>query len=268
MFYAGGGTLDGRQQQQQQMFRPRGGLEGFPPAADYRNSRNSFRSNHNMRGGYVAGGGGEPKIVAYVLGKVERRPVIDYEYPIEVRQDYYGGGRRRHTGHIETLGHVTSLAVLSEYRRLGLGRALMEQLQCHMQYYGGGHPGGADGHVTSCGLHVRVSNQAAYRLYQNDGYEIESVLPHYYQDGEEAYYMRKMLPPRSHRQTYTAFDNPLFGNKKVWKHGPEHMRLPRIHCAIVEEQEDHLDQQQIATESSSLGSSNSNNNEEWLTGSI
>eukprot|EP00529_Nitzschia_sp_RCC80_P024534 CAMPEP_0113459942 /NCGR_PEP_ID=MMETSP0014_2-20120614/10725_1 /TAXON_ID=2857 /ORGANISM="Nitzschia sp." /LENGTH=439 /DNA_ID=CAMNT_0000351567 /DNA_START=290 /DNA_END=1609 /DNA_ORIENTATION=+ /assembly_acc=CAM_ASM_000159 len=246
-------------------------------------------------GGRGGGGGGEPKIVAYVLGKVETRPVIEYDDPFmtggprpSARAPYHihNSGRRHHTGQFETLGHVTSLAVHHDYRRLGLAKALMEQLQTHMQHYrGGGHVGGQGSHnnnrdihggaVASCGLHVRVSNEAAYRLYQNDGYEVESVLPHYYQDGEEAYYMRKMLPRLQQRQrsSYTAFDNPLFfgNNKKIWRHGPEYLRLPRIHCAIdqEDEQQQQQQQQQQQTYDQRSGSpASSGNSEELLMGSM
>jgi ribosomal protein S18 acetylase RimI-like enzyme len=117
-------------------------------------------------------GHSQPKIVAYVLGKIESRPIVDYDDPIS-------GAHR-----VETLGHVTSLAVHHDFRRLGLATSLMEQLHHHLQSHG----------VQSCGLHVRTSNQAACRLYQEDGYEIAKIIPLYYQDGEDAYFMRKMIP--------------------------------------------------------------------------
>ena len=43
-------------------------------------------------------------------------------------------------------------------------------------------------------LHVRVSNAAAKRLYQDAlGYDIVNVIDRYYQDGENAYLMRSQL---------------------------------------------------------------------------
>jgi len=286
---------------QQQMFRP-------PKSPSHPSTSGFGYAGFGSSGG---GGGGEPKIVAYVLGKVETRPVIEYDDPFMTggpspptrqsrhRAPYHihNGGRRHHTGQFETLGHVTSLAVHHDYRRLGLAKALMEQLQTHMQHYRGGGQnhnhgmmrnvnGSGGAGVTSCGLHVRVSNEAAYRLYQNDGYEVESVLPHYYQDGEEAYYMRKMLPRLQQRQrsSYTAFDNPLFfgNNKKIWRHGPDCLRLPRIHCAIMDQEEINEDneQQQLQQHQqyqsydrqhrspASDNNNNSNNSEELLMGSM
>lgn len=105
-----------------------------------------------------------PNIVAYVLGKVEaRKPFEDSNPPI---------------------GHVTSLAVLQDYRRRGLAASLMDQLHLHLsKSYG----------VGAVGLHVRVSNKAATKLYERDGYFVESVIPQYYQDGEDAFFMKKAL---------------------------------------------------------------------------
>lgn len=247
---------------------------------------------------------GEPKIVAYVLGKVETRPVmdIDYDYPMhhQGRQGRYDRHRQPQP-QLETVGHVTSLAVQHEFRRSGLARALMAQLQSHLQHYsGGGNSSSASrGSVSSCGLHVRVSNQAACRLYQEDGYEIESVLPHYYQDGEEAYFMRKHLVPLSEEEerngrgyhTYSSPSRPsssrrqasthnygppllLFGTKKIWRHGPPDVRLPRIHCLLDETGEVVVDVSSSSSlsssslESTTTSNNNNHNNEELLTGSM
>lgn len=92
----------------------------------------------------------------------------------------------------QVLGHVTSLAVLKPYRRCGVAAELMRQLHYQMQ----------ECYPTSLGvgLHVRVSNIAACRLYQqNMGYEVQEIIPGYYQDGEDAYFMRKPFFPRNNR---------------------------------------------------------------------
>eukprot|EP00934_Nitzschia_sp_Nitz4_P007278 Nitzschia sp. Nitz4//scaffold278_size24532//7042//7995//NITZ4_008374-RA/size24532-processed-gene-0.7-mRNA-1//-1//CDS//3329545372//7268//frame0 len=147
----------------------------------------------------------ERRIVGYVLGKLE-------EYPISLREQQLraaakGAPKSSVWNHfssfqdsqtepelppLEWAGHVTSLAVLKEYRRLGLAQSLMSQLHAHLQkdtYYPYFNP------IRACGLHVRASNHGAWRLYQNDGYAIHSVIPSYYQDGEDAYWMRKALVP-------------------------------------------------------------------------
>ena len=92
------------------------------------------------------------KVVAYLLGKIETRPIMDYNNP-----------SRDHG--VETLGHVTSLAVQQDYRRLGLAKAMMDQLHHHLEHQG----------IGSCGLHVRSSNIAACRLYEDDGYQVSEL---------------------------------------------------------------------------------------------
>lgn len=124
----------------------------------------------------------EPKIVGYVLGKVEERPV---EPPFAVPDQQRRFHHHFHSRHTETelVGHVTSLAVLQTHRRCGLARALMQQLHYQLQ----------QNKAHGVGLHVRKSNVAAARLYEQDGYVIHNVIPQYYQDGEDAYFMRKEL---------------------------------------------------------------------------
>lgn len=158
-----------------------------------------------------SGGQSEPKIVAYVLGKVETRPLIDYNDPTSCND------------HVERLGHVTSLAVQKDFRRLGLAKAMMTQLHHHLQHHG----------IASCGLHVRTSNLAACRLYQEDGYEIDQVIKSYYQDGEDAFFMRRIFRQES------RIDRPSRFVKKVWKSGHEALRLPRTHGRSIEHHGDH-----------------------------
>lgn len=53
-------------------------------------------------------------------------------------------------------------------------------------------------HVEVMSLEVRISNQAAIRLYQNNGFSIRAVRPHYYQDNfEDAYLMVKEMEGNS-----------------------------------------------------------------------
>ena len=152
----------------------------------------------------------EPNIVGYVLGKVEttsqqRSFSIPGNHLLtpEERAELYHASQSP-----EILGHVTSLAVLQEYRRQGLAAALMNQLHFHLSQV---H------NAPSVGLHVRKSNLAAAKLYQSDGYVVENVIQNYYQDGEDAYFMKKEL----------LNEMESVGNKqKKWKqNGP--FRLPR-----------------------------------------
>lgn len=169
------------------------------------------QSRKNFPG--FAGGQKEPKIVAYVLGKVETRPSIDYNNPTSQRK------------RVERLGHVTSLAVQKDFRRLGLAKTLMNQLHHHLQHHG----------IASCGLHVRTSNLAACRLYEDDGYQIDEIIKSYYQDGEDAYLMRRKF----HQETSFNYDQgygPGRLVKKAWRGGPAELRLPRTHKPSVREQ--------------------------------
>lgn len=77
-----------------------------------------------------------PRIIAYVLGKIETRPVKKF------------GGVEYSKEQVETLGHVTSLAVQDGFRRLGLAQAMMSQLHHHLQHQG----------IKQCGLHGRFAN--------------------------------------------------------------------------------------------------------------
>ncbi|MBS7648702.1 ribosomal protein S18-alanine N-acetyltransferase [Candidatus Bathyarchaeota archaeon] len=81
-------------------------------------------------------------------------------------------------------GHVISIAVLPNYRRRGIGEALLkEALQAMVNYYG----------VKECYLEVRISNAPAISLYKKIGFKIERVIRGYYADGESAYLMRVKL---------------------------------------------------------------------------
>ncbi|KAI8865526.1 acyl-CoA N-acyltransferase [Ramicandelaber brevisporus] len=82
-------------------------------------------------------------------------------------------------------GHITSLSVMRDYRRLGLADKLMRQAQYAMkETYGATH-------VT---LHVRVSNRAAFALYRDTlNFDVLDVEKKYYADGEDAYEMRFSL---------------------------------------------------------------------------
>ena len=75
-------------------------------------------------------------------------------------------------------GHVVSLGVVPEFRRMGIGRALLCRSICALAPM-----------VDKIVLEVRVSNQAAIRLYESLGFKTHHRIPHYYSDGEDAYFM-------------------------------------------------------------------------------
>jgi len=103
----------------------------------------------------------EGKHVGYIMCKTE-----------------YGFSNFKKLGFVKK-GHVVSIAVLDEYRRKGIGQALVEEsvngvkLKKCDEFY----------------LEVRCSNNEAVRLYEKLGFVIRQQLNAYYRDGEDAYLM-------------------------------------------------------------------------------
>lgn len=101
------------------------------------------------------------KLVGYIMCKVE-----------------YGFSNFKKLGFVKK-GHVVSVAVLEEYRKKGIGRALVEES------IGGAKIKKAD----ELYLEVRCSNNEAVRLYEKIGFIIKQRIKAYYRDGEDAYLM-------------------------------------------------------------------------------
>jgi ribosomal-protein-alanine N-acetyltransferase len=78
-------------------------------------------------------------------------------------------------------GHVISIAVMQDYRGLGIGTALMERELAGVK----------EGGAREIYLEVRVSNNVAVGLYKKLGFKINKVSDAYYRDGENAYVMVK-----------------------------------------------------------------------------
>jgi len=219
------------------------------------NNANLMDHTHSIRSSFPPPFGlGSPKtesnVVAYVLGKVEERPrrVVSsgfYSEGYDPRDDY--NENHQNDDEERFIGHVTSLAVLKPYRRQGLAAALMKQLHFHLEECHG---------ANAVGLHVRKSNQAACRLYQDFGYQIDLTIPGYYQDGEDAYFMKKPLQLTNGAAASSARHNygrqgsssvvlnngnepasslmgarfPFLGRSRPqgpWENGPMELRLPR-----------------------------------------
>jgi len=72
--------------------------------------------------------------------------------------------------------HVASIAVLKDYRRRGIGRALMYYLIKSLKLR----------NIKTISLEVRKSNTSAIRFYESLGFERVGVMPSYYEDGEDA----------------------------------------------------------------------------------
>lgn len=104
------------------------------------------------------------KLVGYVLAKMNDEP--DSE-------------------ETELNGHITSLSVMRTYRKMGLAEKLMRQalfVLCEVHQ------------AKKVSLHVRQSNRAALHLYRDTlKFDVLNIEHSYYQDGEDAYAMKKDL---------------------------------------------------------------------------
>ena len=77
-------------------------------------------------------------------------------------------------------GHIVSVGVLPEARRLGIATVMMLRAMKAMKVYYG---------AAEVYLEVRVSNTPAISLYEKLGYRVVGRIPKYYSDGEDAYLM-------------------------------------------------------------------------------
>ena len=80
-------------------------------------------------------------------------------------------------------GHIVSVAVMPEFRNMGIGNSLVQQALGVMVTH----------HVDECYLEVRVTNYAAISLYTHLGFQVSKTIPRYYFDASDAYVMSKPL---------------------------------------------------------------------------
>jgi ribosomal-protein-alanine N-acetyltransferase len=104
------------------------------------------------------------EIVGYIMGRIER-------------------GLSNYGFRLTKKGHIVSVAVLHEHRKLGVGLELVSKSLKAMEDYG----------ATEFVLEVRESNMPAIGLYKKLGFENSKMLKGYYSDGEDAYLMSKRV---------------------------------------------------------------------------
>ena len=80
----------------------------------------------------------------------------------------------------EKMSWIATVGVLPEFRGQGIGRALLQACEERLT-------------TPTVRLNVRVSNEGAIRLYRNVGYHSAGLWPTYYDDGEDALVMEKVL---------------------------------------------------------------------------
>lgn len=92
---------------------------------------------------------------------------------------FIAGDPRRQDGH--TI--IVTIAVDPDYQRRGIGEQLLRKVEDRSA-------------LPRLQLMVRVSNLPALHLYQKLNYAIVETWPRYYEDGEDAYVMEKILTPQ------------------------------------------------------------------------
>ena len=80
-------------------------------------------------------------------------------------------------------GHITTLGIAPEHRRRGLAKRLLDHAEHSLRKKG----------FSSVALEVRVSNEAAQKLYLQSDYVVVQTLKSYYNDGEDGFLMMKAL---------------------------------------------------------------------------
>ena len=100
------------------------------------------------------------EIIGYIMWRVERTPAIT---SLKLKNN----------------GHLVSIAVLKNYRRLGIATTLLSHSMKKIKKY----------KIEEYVLEVRISNFEATSLYKRFNFITHSIKEKYYRDGENAYYM-------------------------------------------------------------------------------
>lgn len=104
-------------------------------------------------------------------------------------------------------GHVTAVTVAPEYRRLGVAKNLMKELEnvterVYNAYF--------------VDLFVRVSNALAITMYNNLGYTVYRRVLGYYAGEEDAYDMRKAMPRDVAQESVVPLPHPVTPEELEW----------------------------------------------------
>jgi len=80
-------------------------------------------------------------------------------------------------------GHIITMDVLEEFRRKGVGRLLLAEIEARLVAAG----------VQRVGLETAVDNEVAIAFWRRHGYVSVGIKKRYYPRGRDAYYMTKAL---------------------------------------------------------------------------
>jgi N-terminal acetyltransferase B complex catalytic subunit len=121
-----------------------------------------------------------------VLGKLESSP-----YPAPITPYSPATTGRKYPNYLPWHGHITALTVAPSARRLGHASALSSALERSSDA----------ANAWFVDLFVRASNEIAKELYRKMGYSVYRRVKDYYNDGEDAFDMRKPLSRDKERGT-------------------------------------------------------------------
>lgn len=103
--------------------------------------------------------------------------VVRFKVSVDGRMVGFAAGDPRYA---DKVGWVTTIGILSEYRRTGMGKVLLTVTEQAMQ-------------TPVVRLCVRRSNEPALQMYDRAGYEIVDIWERYYIGGEDALVLEKRL---------------------------------------------------------------------------
>ncbi len=78
---------------------------------------------------------------------------------------------------------ILMLAVAKQHRRYGVGQSLLNQFLKELTLQ----------NMKQIELEVRVDNKQAIKFYQKHGFDIIDVITNFYQNGEDAYLMKRAI---------------------------------------------------------------------------
>ncbi|KAI4736230.1 acyl-CoA N-acyltransferase [Aureobasidium sp. EXF-12298] len=128
------------------------------------------------------------EIEGYILGKLELSPYAAPVTPYDPSSKAY---TKQYPNYLPWHAHITCLTISPSSRRLGHATALSSSLETI----------GNRENAWFVDLFVRVENTAAIELYKKMGYSVYRRIIDYYNDGSDAYDMRKPLDRDTKRGT-------------------------------------------------------------------
>ena len=84
---------------------------------------------------------------------------------------------------ITDTARILMLTVSEKHRKLGIGSTLLKNFLKEISLQ----------NIKQVELEVKTKNKKAIKFYQNHGFKIEEIITKFYQNGEDAYLMKKII---------------------------------------------------------------------------